>query len=183
MERPTSPREPAGHEPPPCSCSRCQGCAYLYQGEELGLPRWPTSLIGPPQDPCGSAPGKIRGRDGCRVPLPWTGTDPPSASPPGTTPWLPQPPNWGALSVEAQDREPDSTLELYRHALQSEVRPAPRHESLTWLPRAAGVLAFKRGERFHCSSTSARADRLAGQTLLPAGPIRACFRTPRRGRE
>ena len=94
------------------------GGAYLYQGEELGLPEvedLPDDVL---QDPTWERSGHTaRGRDGCRVPLPWSGATPPYGFTTGPTTWLPQPPNWGPLSVEAQTGEPASMLELYRTAL------------------------------------------------------------------
>ncbi|MFD3541828.1 alpha-glucosidase, partial [Streptomyces sp. NPDC058662] len=56
-------------------------------------------------------------RDGCRVPIPWCGTEPPYGFGPAGT-WLPQPAGWGGLSVAAQTGDPHSTLELYRAALE-----------------------------------------------------------------
>ena len=94
------------------------GGAYLYQGEELGLPEvedLPDDVL---QDPTWERSGHTaRGRDGCRVPLPWSGATPPYGFTTGPTTWLPQPPNWGPLSVEAQTGDPASMLELYRTAL------------------------------------------------------------------
>ncbi|MFD9735174.1 glycoside hydrolase family 13 protein [Umezawaea sp. NPDC059074] len=94
------------------------GGAYLYQGEELGLPEvedLPDDVL---QDPTWERSGHTaRGRDGCRVPLPWSGTTPPYGFTTGTTTWLPQPHDWGPLSVEAQTGDPTSMLELYRTAL------------------------------------------------------------------
>ena len=65
--------------------------------------------------------GKEIGRDGCRVPLPWT-TDPatsfgfsPTADP--AAPWLPQPENWGEHSVEREAADPQSMLAWYRTLL------------------------------------------------------------------
>ncbi len=50
------------------------GSLYIYQGDELGLPEvedLPVELI---QDPMHYRSGGIDpGRDGCRVPLPWSG--------------------------------------------------------------------------------------------------------------
>jgi alpha-glucosidase len=97
------------------------GSAYLYQGEELGLPQVEV----PPdhrQDPV-FVNGHADGRDGCRVPLPWTmqGADGSAwgFSPQGSSaPWLPQPPIWGAHSVQAQLAEPGSALLLTREALR-----------------------------------------------------------------
>ncbi len=53
------------------------GGAYLYQGEELGLPEAfiPDERI---QDPVFfRTGGALRGRDGCRAPIPWNGNEPP----------------------------------------------------------------------------------------------------------
>ena len=84
------------------------GSAYLYQGEELGLPEvddLPDEVL---QDPVFSRTGgRVRGRDGCRVPLPWSGVEPPYGfSPAGASTWLPQPSTWAALTVEAQLGDP-----------------------------------------------------------------------------
>jgi alpha-glucosidase len=96
------------------------GSAYLYQGEELGLPEvfdLPEELR---QDPeLRRAGGAKLGRDGCRVPLPWSGQAPPFGfGPDGSTPWLPQPPEWATRTVAAQQADPDSTLSMYRAALR-----------------------------------------------------------------
>ncbi len=103
------------------------GSAYLYQGEELGLPQVDVAPDRR-QDPT-YLHGRGAGRDGCRVPLPWT-TDGPGASygfsPAGAAePWLPQPPGWGDLSVEAQQGRAGSTLELVREALALRRRLLP----------------------------------------------------------
>jgi len=62
------------------------GSAYLYQGEELGL--WevedlPEEVL---EDPIWERSGRtVRGRDGCRVPIPWEGDAPPFGfGPPGS---------------------------------------------------------------------------------------------------
>ena len=49
------------------------GSAYLYQGEELGLPEHTTLPDDARQDPTWARSGHTnRGRDGCRVPVPWS---------------------------------------------------------------------------------------------------------------
>ncbi len=125
------------------------GSAYVYQGEELGLPEvadLPTEAL---EDPRWVRSGHTdKGRDGCRVPLPWTvaGDSYGFGSDGGAEPWLPQPEGWGRWSVEAQERDPDSTLELYRRAL-TERRRFSSDEVLTWddtLNRGP-LLAFWRG--------------------------------------
>ena len=97
------------------------GGAYTYAGEELGLPEVDV----PPEareDPVWERSGGTQtGRDGCRVPLPWTDDAPPYGfGPPGRVgqPWLPQPDGWGEHSVERQTGDPCGVLELYRAALR-----------------------------------------------------------------
>ncbi|GAA1300774.1 alpha-glucosidase [Planotetraspora silvatica] len=129
------------------------GSAYIYQGEELGLPEvldLPEQYLRDPQrlrDP-------DSGRDGCRVPLPWTaaGEPPHGFAPPGTAEsWLPVPPGWRDLSVEAQARDGASMLSLYRAALKMRrEHPALGDGTLIWRDSPAGTLAFSRGESFSC---------------------------------
>ncbi|MFF3666722.1 glycoside hydrolase family 13 protein [Microtetraspora malaysiensis] len=129
------------------------GSAYLYQGEELGLPEvldLPEEYLQDPQrlrDP-------DSGRDGCRVPMPWTATDEPpfGFAPPGIyESWLPVPPAWRGLSVEAQLRDAASTLSLYRSALRiRREHPALGDGAISWLDSPAGTLAFTRGGGFAC---------------------------------
>ena len=130
------------------------GGAYVYQGDELGLEEvedLPEELL---QDPTWLRSGHTeRGRDGCRVPLPWSGEKPPfgfgSEEQP---PWLPQPEHWAGLTVEAQDQDPASHLNLYRAALSVRRRhPALGDVSLTWYAGApADVLSFTRDPGFRC---------------------------------
>ena len=125
------------------------GPAFLYQGEELGLPEADVPAHAQ-RDPIVAQSGGARaGRDGCRVPLPWSGSVAPYGfSPPGTTTWLPQPDDWAALTAEAQDGDPESVLELYRRALAVRRSTPDLHGApLEWLEGApGGVLAFRRGD-------------------------------------
>ncbi|GIJ25887.1 alpha-glucosidase [Micromonospora qiuiae] len=125
------------------------GCAYLYQGEELGLPEvldLPDELR---QDPAFLRTGESR--DGCRVPIPWSGELAPYGFGPAGSElsWLPAPATWRALSVAAQTDEPGSTLELYRAALRiRRTHPALAVlGGITWLESDPGVLAFRRAAR------------------------------------
>ncbi|WP_377272473.1 glycoside hydrolase family 13 protein [Peterkaempfera sp. SMS 1(5)a] len=125
------------------------GSAYVYQGEELGLPEVTDLPDEVRQDPAFfRAAGQDGFRDGCRVPLPWSGTEAPYGfGPDGASSWLPQPAEWAALSVEAQTGDPASTLELYRSALaiRREHPALGAGESVTWLDGfPEGVLAFRR---------------------------------------
>ncbi|MBL8929394.1 MAG: glycoside hydrolase family 13 protein [Kineosporiaceae bacterium] len=93
------------------------GSAYLYQGEELGLLEVADLHEDDLRDPVWERSGHaLKGRDGCRVPLPWTRGGPSFGFGPGGA-WLPQPAWFAAHSAEAQAAEPDSTLNLYRRAL------------------------------------------------------------------
>ena len=107
------------------------------------------------QDPTWERAGHTdRGRDGCRVPLPWSGTRPPYGfSPEGSVadPWLPQPDDWAGLTAEAETGDPGSMLELYREALRLRRQtPALGGGSLTWLDLPEGVLGFTRDPGFAC---------------------------------
>jgi alpha-glucosidase len=96
--------------------------------------------------------GTDPGRDGCRVPLPWSGVGPPFGFSPSIAhvePWLPQPARWAALTVEAQRSDPASMLSLYRAALRiRRSEPGLSGGAMTWLPSASDVLSFRRGDRF-----------------------------------
>ncbi|MFI8307596.1 glycoside hydrolase family 13 protein [Streptomyces sp. NPDC085927] len=155
------------------------GSAYLYQGEELGLPEvadLPTEVL---QDPVWEQSGHVRkGRDGCRVPLPWTTTGPSYGFGAGGA-WLPQPPGFAAYAVEAQDgaeaREgvPGSTLELYRTALRLR-RKLQEGETLTWQEDApAGVLQFDRNDGWRCVTnlSTTPVPLPPGEVLLTSAPL------------
>jgi alpha-glucosidase len=151
------------------------GSPYLYQGEELGLPEvadLPTESL---RDPVWARSGhSLKGRDGCRVPIPWSRTGPSYGFGKGN-PWLPQPDDWAGLSVEAQAGVEHSTLELYRSALRI------RHSisdlagfDVAWHPTPDGVLAFTRGGGFQCTiNLSSSPHRLAPDrtVLLASGPM------------
>jgi alpha-glucosidase len=130
------------------------GSAYVYQGDELGLREvedLPEDVL---QDPKWEQSGHTdRGRDGCRVPLPWSGDGPPFGfGPPGSHPWLPQPPEWKALTAARQDRDDDSMLALYRTAVRLRRSLAGLGDGpMRWLEAPAGVLAFGRDQRVACA--------------------------------
>nr|WP_181798764.1 hypothetical protein [Streptomyces sp. WELS2] len=149
------------------------GSAYLYQGEELGLPEvadLPTEVL---QDPIWEQTGHTRkGRDGCRVPLPWTTTGPSYGFGPGAG-WLPQPTSFAGYAVQAQAGVEGSTLELYRAALRLR-RKLLDGEALTWNPAAPdGVLDFTRTEAWR-SVTNLGAEPVPlppGEVLLSSTPL------------
>ena len=90
------------------------GAVFLYNGQELGLPDvdLPDEVL---QDPTWERSGHTeRGRDRCRVPLPWSGEAPPFGFSSNADTWLPMPADWAALTVEKQRADPDSTLSFFR---------------------------------------------------------------------
>jgi alpha-glucosidase len=110
------------------------GSAYLYQGEELGLPEHTTMPDDVRQDPTWARSGHTqRGRDGCRVPIPWEAGAPSCGFGPGPLTWLPQPDDWGRYALDRQVGVPSSTYELYRTALEQRAERELGAGSLAWL--------------------------------------------------
>ena len=107
------------------------GSSYVYQGEELGLPEVADLPVEVLQDPIWEQTGRVRkGRDGCRVPLPWTTTRPVVRLRRGRR-LAAAAAVLRAYAVEAQDGVEGSTLELYRTALRLR-RKLLEGEELTW---------------------------------------------------
>jgi alpha-glucosidase len=155
------------------------GSAYVYQGDELGL--WEVEDLPDEarQDPTWVRSGHTDpGRDGCRVPLPWSGDASPFGfSPDGAQPWLPQPADFAAVTVHAQDRDAGSMLALYRAALAlRREHPSLRDGELAWISSGPGLLAFSRGGGFSCwvnLSEAPVALPTDGRVLLASGPLGA----------
>jgi alpha-glucosidase len=129
------------------------GSLYIYQGDELGLEEVQDLPEHQLRDPMYfRSDGSDPGRDGCRVPLPWSGdVQPFGFSPQDATrePWLRQPDGWAAMAVSVQRDDPNSTLNLYRAALRirrDEI--ALGSGPMRWLPSPDGVVAFARGAHF-----------------------------------
>jgi alpha-glucosidase len=122
------------------------GSMYLYQGEELGLPEVIDLADDVRQDPAWHRSGGTDGfRDGCRVPIPWSGDAPSYGFGPGEESWLPQPAEWAELSVERERGAAGSTLEMYRLALRiRRAAPSLGEGPLTWLEAPDDVLALRR---------------------------------------
>ncbi|RNM12437.1 glycoside hydrolase family 13 protein [Nocardioides pocheonensis] len=122
------------------------GSVYLYQGEELGLPEVQDLPDEARQDPMWERTGHTDfGRDGCRVPLPWT-EDGPTFGFTSGTPWLPQPEWFADYAASREERDPGSVLHLYRAALRTR-RQIDQGTPLAWVDAGrADVLAFRRGD-------------------------------------
>jgi alpha-glucosidase len=119
------------------------GVVFVYNGGELGLPNvdLPDEVL---QDPVWERSDRTeRGRDGCRVPMPWSGDTPPFGFSTTADTWLPMPPEWASVTVERQLADPESMLHFYRRALS--VRrdlAAVDGGTLTRLSTGDGVLTF-----------------------------------------
>jgi alpha-glucosidase len=130
------------------------GSVYLYQGEELGLEEvedLPEERLADPT--WRRSDHTVRGRDGCRVPLPWSGDAPPFgfSADARVAPWLPQPDGWREHTVAAQDGDPTSFLTLYRTALRlRRALPALGDGTMQWLDTPADMLGFTRPPGFAC---------------------------------
>lgn len=110
------------------------GSAYLYQGEELGLPEATEIPDELRQDPTWESSGHTRrGRDGCRVPVPWEGDEAPFGFSSTAATWLPQPAEYGNFTPDNQLDDPASTLSLYIAALRLRRELRLGRGELTWV--------------------------------------------------
>ena len=151
------------------------GAVFIYNGEELGLPdvELPDEVL---QDPTWERSGHTeRGRDKCRVPIPWSGDTPPFGFSTNAHTWLPMPADWAALTVERQSADPESTLSFFRKAL--ELRSA-RAEfdggEIEWLTAPRDALIFRRGgEGLVCALNAGRRPMALppGELILTSAPL------------
>ncbi|WP_420107725.1 glycoside hydrolase family 13 protein [Kocuria marina] len=120
------------------------GSAYIYQGDELGLPEHTELPDAARQDPTfHRTAGSELGRDGARVPLPWSPVGDGLGF--GPDPWLPQPESFAAITVDHQLGDPQSTLNLYRRALELRHGLDLGAADFAWHPLSEGdqdVLAY-----------------------------------------
>ena len=126
------------------------GSAYIFAGQELGLPDGELQNSDR-QDPSFiRSKGAIKGRDGARVPLPWSGEIPPFGFTTGK-PWLPLNQSWSAITIEKGSTNPDSVLNLYRKALSLRAQFLAGSGEIQWLEsplhgtKSSELLGFKRG--------------------------------------
>ncbi|WP_375484495.1 glycoside hydrolase family 13 protein [uncultured Mycobacterium sp.] len=128
------------------------GAAFIYNGQELGLPdvQLPDEVL---QDPTWERSGHTeRGRDGCRVPLPWSGDTPPFGFSTSSDTWLPMPAEWAALTVEKQLRDTESMLSFFRRILELRCARSEFDGSLIdWLPSPRDALIFRRPAGLVCA--------------------------------
>ncbi|APU13645.1 MULTISPECIES: glycoside hydrolase family 13 protein [Actinoalloteichus] len=151
------------------------GVAFLYNGEELGLPNvdLPDWAL---QDPIWERSRHTeRGRDGCRVPMPWEGETPPFGFSTRPDTWLPIPPDWAELTAERQLEDPESMLSLYRQALElRKTTSAFSGSEVEWYGAPEGCFAFRRkGGGLICAlnTSSVPVPLPPGEVLLSSGPL------------
>ncbi|WKU08560.1 glycoside hydrolase family 13 protein [Micromonospora sp. HUAS LYJ1] len=156
------------------------GSAYLYQGEELGLPEHTTLPDESRQDPTWERSGHTqRGRDGCRVPIPWEADAPSYGFGPTDASWLPQPPLWAEYALDRQQGVPGSTYETYRTALRLRREHALGRGTLAWLSSGDEVLSFRNGGLTVLTNFGATAvPPPAGELLHSSAPLDADGRVP-----
>ncbi|WP_228543147.1 glycoside hydrolase family 13 protein [Micromonospora sp. HM134] len=156
------------------------GSAYLYQGEELGLPEHTTLPDESRQDPTWERSGHTqRGRDGCRVPIPWEADAPSYGFGPTDASWLPQPPLWAEYALDRQRGVPGSTYETYRTALRLRREHALGRGTLEWLSSGDEVLSFRNGGLTVLTNFGASAvPPPAGELLHSSAPLDADGRVP-----
>ena len=155
------------------------GSVFLYTGEELGLEQVEDLPDETLQDPIWEASGRtVRGRDGCRVPMPWSGSRPPFGfSPDGVEPWLPQPLHWAAFTAEAEAADPSSMFSFYRAALGLR-RELFADDGFAWTDAPEGVLAFDRGQVRVTFNLSPAPVAVTGELLLASVDLTPDGRLP-----
>ncbi|HEY0401973.1 MAG TPA: DUF3459 domain-containing protein, partial [Blastococcus sp.] len=127
------------------------------------------------QDPIWERSGHTeRGRDACRIPMPWSGSERSYGFSAQADTWLPMPEGWTALTAEAQVGDPASIQSLYRSALALRASsPAFAGDGLDWLPAPDGCLAFRRPGGLVClvNLSGAAMPLPEGQVLLASADL------------
>jgi alpha-glucosidase len=145
------------------------GSAYIYNGQELGLPSGEMS-DSDRQDPIFfRTNGKQKGRDGARVPMPWSG----ETSPFGFTngkPWLPLQNDWKEFTVEHELADLNSSLNLYKRALELRKEYFLGSGELTWT-RTNGLLSYKRGKVEVLINISDQEIPISGKVILASQTV------------
>lgn len=149
------------------------GALYLYQGEELGLAEVEDLSVDVLDDPIWRLSGhRVKGRDGCRVPVPWE-RDGPSLGFGTAAPWLPQPAAFSELSAAANLDDDGSMVSLYREAISLRRDRLVGDSSLRMLDLGPDVVAFERDAGLRCVANMG-AEPIAvpaGRVLLASGPM------------
>jgi alpha-glucosidase len=147
------------------------GSCYVYNGQELGLPDAELA-DSDRQDPVFiRTNGEAKGRDGARVPMPWSGSTAPFGFTSGK-PWLPLPTTWHEYTVENQSADSESSLSLYRNVLSQRAKLLSGAHDLTWDISQVdqGILGFSRGGiQVYLNSGVASVKLAASEVILSSG--------------
>jgi alpha-glucosidase len=151
------------------------GTVFVYNGEELGLPDvldLPEEVL---QDPTWERSGHTeRGRDKCRVPLPWSGDAPPFGFSTSDDTWLPMPAEWAALTVQKQQGDPESTLSFFQKALELRRKRAEFDGvELVWLTSPSDAVIFRARGGLVCALNAGETaiPLPAGEPIFASGPL------------
>ncbi|MBN9605372.1 MAG: glycoside hydrolase family 13 protein [Actinomycetales bacterium] len=150
------------------------GSAYLYQGEELGLPEVIDLPDAVREDPTfHRTHGESYGRDGCRVPIPWEADAPAYGFSPTGESWLPQPDEWARLAHDRQVGVEGSTLEMYRAALRLRHEHGLGAGELEWVsePDSEVLVARTSGLVVATNVSDEPAPLPEGEIVLASGPV------------
>lgn len=150
------------------------GAVYVYQGEELGLADvdLPDAAR---QDPVYiRTNGEQKGRDGARVPMPWSGASAPYGFGSNASTWLPMPDDWSLLTVEAESADLTSTLSQYRMMLRLRHECADlRGDDVDLSATANSTLVIRRGTGFACVvnlGSAPASSPVVGELLVASDP-------------
>lgn len=149
------------------------GAVFVYNGEELGLPNvdLPDEVL---QDPVWERSGfSERGRDGCRVPLPWSGDVPPFGFSASEDVWLPMPPEWATLTVSAQEHDPESTLGFFRRAIELRHQRESVGGAIEFVDAPPDVVTFRGEDGVTCvlNAGSSPVTLPDGELLIASAPM------------
>ena len=149
------------------------GSAYIYQGEELGLPEVVDLPDAARQDPTfARTGGRSYGRDGSRVPIPWEADTPAAGFSPTGASWLPQPVGWDGYARDTQRGIAGSTLEFYRASLSARRAHSLGTGDIEWLDVGPGVIAFRNGSLTIIANTGSTPVPLPlGEIVVASGPV------------
>jgi len=150
------------------------GSAYIYQGEELGLPEAVDIPDEARQDPTWFRTGGERyGRDGCRVPLPWVADAPAYGFNDTGKAWLPQPAEWAHLARDVEAADAASPLSLYKTLLAERRERALGTGELAWVDGfGTDVVAFRNRNVVVVANLGAEPVAVPdGRVIVSSGPL------------
>jgi alpha-glucosidase len=154
------------------------GAVFIYNGEELGLPDvldLPEEVL---QDPTWERSGHTeRGRDKCRVPIPWSGEEPPFGFSASADTWLPMPANWAPVTAEKQQADANSTFSFFQRALELRRERSEFDGSngtdIDWLSAPPDAVIFRRAGGLVCALNAGRRPIALpdGELVLASAPL------------